>query len=105
MLRALFWKINGIPGRFWGTAVCFPPLSGFGGAMRSPTTREWIFGGTAVSLGMVLAIGVLTPPGERVGLALRATARWSFLWFWLALTGGALFPLFGPDVQALAQTG
>ncbi len=71
--------------------------------MRSPTTREWIFGATAVSLGMVLAIGVLTPPGERVGLALRATARWSFLWFWLASTGGALFTLFGPKFQALAQ--
>ena len=71
--------------------------------MRSPTTREWIFGATAVSLGIVLAIGVLPPPGERVTLALRATARWSFLWFWLASTGGALFTLFGPKFQALAQ--
>jgi hypothetical protein len=78
-------------------------MSGFGGAMRSPTTREWIIGATAVSAGMVLAIGVLTPPGDRVALALRATARWSFLWFWLASTGGALCTLFGHRFQALAQ--
>ena len=103
MLRALPWQINANPARFCRTAVSFPPSSGFGGVMRSPTTREWIIGATAVSLGMVLAIGVLTPPGERVALALRATARWSFLWFWLASTGGALCTLFGPKFQALAQ--
>src|SRR5258708_9677366 len=103
MRRVFFAKINGIRGLFCGTALCFPPLSGFGGAMRSPTTREWIFGATAVSLGMVLAIGVLTPPGERVGLALRATARWPFLWLWLASTGRAFFPLFRPKFHALPQ--
>jgi len=71
--------------------------------MRSPTTREWMIGATAVSLGMVLVIGLLTPAGDRVALALRATARWSFLWFWLASTGGALVMLFGARFQALAQ--
>jgi hypothetical protein len=71
--------------------------------MRSPTTREWIIGATAVSLGMLVAIGVLTPPGDRVALALRATARWSFLWFWLASTGAALVTLFGPRFQPQAQ--
>jgi hypothetical protein len=77
--------------------------SGFGGMMRSPITREWMIGASAVSLGIVLVIGVLTPPGDRVDLALRATARWSFLWFWLASTGGALVTLFGLKFQAVAQ--
>ena len=58
---------------------------------------------TSVSLALLLVIGLGTRSGERVGLALRATARWSFLWFWLASTGGALFALFGSRFQALAQ--
>jgi len=36
-------------------------------------------------------------------MALRATARWSFLLFWLASTGGALTTLFGSRFQALAH--
>jgi hypothetical protein len=36
---------------------------------------------------------------------LRATARWSFVLFWLASCGGALATLFGPRFQALAQRG
>jgi hypothetical protein len=34
---------------------------------------------------------------------LRATARWSFVLFWLASCGGALATLFGARFQALAQ--
>ena len=82
--------------------VSLPLESGFGGVMRSPTTREWMIGATAVSLCIVLVVGI-TVPGDRVGVALRATARWSFLWFWLASTGSALFTLFGPKFQPLAQ--
>jgi len=43
--------------------------------------------------------------GEKLGVALRATARWSFLLFWLAYAGGALATLFGPKFQALARRG
>ena len=71
--------------------------------MRSPTTRDWMILATTVSLGMVLLIAVVAPRGDRVALALRATARWSFLWFWLASTGGALVTLWGSRLQALAQ--
>jgi hypothetical protein len=71
--------------------------------MRSPTTRDWMILATTVSLGMVLLIAVGTARGERVALALRATARWSFLWFWLASTGGALFTLWGVRFRAAAQ--
>lgn len=62
-----------------------------------------MIGAAAVALSIVLVIGVVTAPGERVPLALRATARWSFLWFWLASTGSALFTLFGSRFQPIAQ--
>jgi D-alanyl-lipoteichoic acid acyltransferase DltB (MBOAT superfamily) len=55
-----------------------------------------------VGLVIVLAIRAGAGPGERVVMALRATARWSFLLFWLASTGGALATLFGSRFQALA---
>src|SRR6266436_7445872 len=71
--------------------------------MRSLTTREWMVAATVVPLGMVLAIGVAATPGERLAVALRATARWSFSWFLLASTGGALVTLFGTRFQALAH--
>jgi hypothetical protein len=71
--------------------------------MRSLSTREWMIAATVVPLGMVLAIGVAAAPGERLAVALRATARWSFLWFSLASTGGALVTLFGARFQALAR--
>jgi hypothetical protein len=44
--------------------------------------------------------------GERgTVIALRATARWSFLLFWLAYAGGAMAKLFGPRFNTLAQQG
>ena len=44
--------------------------------------------------------------GERgTGLALRATARWSFLLFWLAYAGNAMATLFGPFFAGLARRG
>lgn len=58
---------------------------------------------TSVSLAMVAVIGLGTRSGDKVGMALRATARWSFFWFWLASTGGALCVLFGSRFQVLAQ--
>lgn len=71
--------------------------------MRSPKTRDWMILAATVSLAMALLIAVATPRGERVALALRATARWSFLWFWLASTAGALFALWGNRFAALAR--
>jgi hypothetical protein len=71
--------------------------------MRNLTTREWMGAAIVVPLVMVLAIRVAATPGERLGVALRATARWSFLWFSLASTGGALATLFGARFQALAR--
>jgi len=45
----------------------------------------------AVALAMALAIRLGLGPGYRLQLALRVTARWSFLWFWLASAGGVLW--------------
>jgi hypothetical protein len=56
-----------------------------------------------VGLVIVLAIRMGAGPGERVDMALRATARWSFLLFWLASAGSALATLFGSRFQALAH--
>jgi hypothetical protein len=34
---------------------------------------------------------------------LRLTARWSFLLFWLAYTGGAMATIFGPTFKPIAM--
>ena len=71
--------------------------------MNKPTTREWMTASFAVALAIVLIARGVAGPGERVTLALRATARWSFLLFWLASTGGALVTLYGSRFQSLAR--
>jgi hypothetical protein len=42
---------------------------------------------------------------DRVGVALRVTARWSLLLFWLAYAGSAMATLWGPRFTALARHG
>jgi hypothetical protein len=63
--------------------------------------------GAAFAVGLLVAITVfaVAVPTQRLGMALRATARWSFLWFCLATYGGALTTLFGSGFQALARRG
>jgi hypothetical protein len=56
--------------------------------------------------GLALAVAVLAgygtgPDGLRLGL--RVTARWSFLFFWLSYSGGAMAILFGPVFAGLAR--
>lgn len=71
--------------------------------MHRRTTAEWMAMSFCVALAIVLVIGLGVHSGHKLGLALRATARWSFLLFWLASAGGALATLFSPRFQALAQ--
>jgi len=73
--------------------------------MRRPTTTEWMGAALVVPLALVLVIRLGVEPKEQITLALRLTARWSFLWFWLASAGGALATLFGSRFLALAQRG
>lgn len=64
----------------------------------------WVIG--ALSGGLALAVAVLVGYGTdahglRVGVFV--TARWSFLFFWLAYAGGAMAILFGPAFAGLAR--
>ena len=58
-------------------------------------------GGALALAGAVLADYGTGPVG--IGQAVRYTARWSFLFFWLSYTGGALAILFGPVFAGLAR--
>jgi hypothetical protein len=60
--------------------------------------KSGIWMGTAFAIALAITVSVLVLHGtdnKSVRLALELTARWSFLLFWLAYTGGALATLFG----------
>jgi hypothetical protein len=57
----------------------------------------------AVSAAVVLAIFGVAERGTMI--ALRLTARWSFVLFWFAYTGGATARLFGSRLAGLARHG
>jgi hypothetical protein len=62
----------------------------------------------AFGMAIALAVAVLAVRGtdaKSIGAALRLTARWSFLLFWIAYTGGAMAALFGPALAPLARRG
>jgi len=64
----------------------------------------WMIG--ALGGGVALAGAVLAHYGTGlvgIGQAVRYTARWSFLFFWLSYAGGALPVLFGPAFAGLAR--
>jgi hypothetical protein len=71
----------------------------------SPTFL-WMGGAFGVALGLALCVlaikGIDT---ESLKVALRVTARWSFLPFWIAYSAGALAILFGPAFEPLAKRG
>jgi hypothetical protein len=58
-------------------------------------------GGALALAGAVLADYGTGPDGIRQ--AVRYTARWSFLFFWLSYAGGAMAILFGPAFAGLAR--
>jgi hypothetical protein len=64
----------------------------------------WMGMAFAVALGLaavVLAIEGIDAKSLR--MALRVTARWSFLLFWVAYAGRAMATLFGPAFAPLAR--
>ncbi len=65
-------------------------------------TARWMSLTLLVALILVLLTREFEPPGERLSTALRVTARWSFLWFFLASSSGALARIFGSRFQSLA---
>jgi hypothetical protein len=65
---------------------------------------SWI--GTAFVVSFALAAAVIVTHGtdlDSLKLGLRVTARWSFLFFWIAYTGKALTTLFGPVLAPLGR--
>jgi hypothetical protein len=65
----------------------------------------WIvgaFGGALALAGAVLADYGTGPVG--IGQAVRYTARWSFLFFWLSYAGGAMAIVVGPALAGLARS-
>jgi hypothetical protein len=55
---------------------------------------------------LAIAVAVLADYGtgpDGIGQAVRYTARWSFLFFWLSYTSGAMAILFGPAFAGLAR--
>jgi hypothetical protein len=59
------------------------------------------FGG-ALGLAVAVLVSYGTGP-DGIGQAVRYTARWSFLYFWLSYAGGAMATLFGPAFAGLAR--
>ncbi|WP_428485066.1 hypothetical protein [Rhodopila sp.] len=67
-----------------------------------------LYMGMAFAVGFAVAAAVLGVRGtdaESTRMALRLTARWSFLPFWLAYAGRAMAKLFGPAFALLARRG
>lgn len=64
----------------------------------------WMIGafGGAVALAAAVLAGYGTGP-VGLTLAVRVTARWSFLFFWLSYAGSAMAVLFGPAFAGLAR--
>jgi hypothetical protein len=71
---------------------------------RHDPASVWMIGsfGGALALAVAVLAGYGTGP-DSLGLGLRVTARWSFLFFWLSYAGGALAILFGPLFAGLAR--
>jgi hypothetical protein len=71
---------------------------------RHDSAWVWMIGafGGALALAVAVLAGYGTGP-DGVTLAVRVTARWSFLFFWLSYTGGAMAILFRPAFAGLAR--
>jgi hypothetical protein len=75
-------------------------------AMGRKSDPAWVWMAGAFGSALALAAAILGTRGTgfpALSLALRMTARWSFLFFWLAYTGGAMARLFGPAFAGLAR--
>jgi hypothetical protein len=72
--------------------------------MKDASAGIWAAGAFAAAV--ALAVGVIVrrgADGDGIVMALRLTARWSYLWFWPAYAGGALAALFSPLFRPVAQ--
>jgi hypothetical protein len=66
----------------------------------------WMWAAFLVALGLAaIVLAVFGAEDRGTVLALRVTARWSFLLFWLAYAGGAMARVWGPRFDGLARRG
>jgi hypothetical protein len=65
----------------------------------------WMIGALGGALALAVAILAVYGTGpDGIGEAVRYTARWSFLFFWLSYAGGAMAILLGPAFAGLARS-
>ena len=104
-----FESASGPPPATAATAIQRSPLTAAtpgGRAMTRKHDPAWVWmigalGGALALAGAVLAGYGTGPVG--IGQAVRYTARWSFLFFWLSYAGGAMAILFGSAFAGLAR--
>jgi hypothetical protein len=66
----------------------------------------WIVTAFTVALGLAaVVLAVKGTDTNSLRIALRLTARWSFLLFWVAYSGRAINELFGPAFEPLGRRG
>jgi hypothetical protein len=88
------------------TAAKAPERGGFAFRWWPINTASWMAAGFIGAVVLTAIIIVTFGAGDRgTGVALRVTARWSFLFFWLAYAGGAMAKLCGPRLGELARSG
>ena len=104
-----FESASGPPPATAATAIQRSPLTAATPGGRAMTRRHdpaWIWMIGAFGGGLALAVAVLAGYGtgpDGIGQAVRYTARWSFLFFWLSYAGGAMAILFGSAFAGLAR--
>ena len=70
------------------------------------TTWSCMAAAFLIALALAVIMLVIFGVGERgTAIALRATARWSFLLFWFAYAGSAIAWLYRPHIAGLARHG
>jgi hypothetical protein len=70
------------------------------------TSVFWMSMAFGVALGLAAAVLAINGANEKsLRMALRLTARWSFLLFWAAYAGRAMSAFFGPVLAPLARRG
>jgi hypothetical protein len=73
---------------------------------RSLAPAYWMWAAFVIAFALAAGVLIIFGVGERgTAIALRATARWSFLLFWFAYVGGSIAWLCGPRFDALARRG
>lgn len=100
--------IGGEMPRVSGSAVVHTKLASGAHRVRgwSTSTLSWMVAAFLIAVASAAVVLAIFGVGERgTTIALRLTARWSFVLFWFAYTGSAIARLFGSRLARLARHG